>query len=236
MRPARKAYGRRERRRAWLRHENGISRFRDGGVHKNAVGADFHGDRCIARSADARIDDHGTSVMRSRKMRKAAGFVRRGRSDWRGEGMMAEAPASISCVRRSSRRLCRAERQTFLDQDASGFNQLFRVGIKGLLVANHFKLDPIRKTHFPAEPSGANGFVGGVTCGGVWQDEHFVRAECSRGAIPWTCREIDTANGDGDHVRAAGGVSASHFRKTAVLPSSYDQARRKSAACDDELV
>src|SRR5205814_4850770 len=40
-------------------HEDGVSRFRDGGVHKNAVGAELHGDRCVAGSADARIDDHG---------------------------------------------------------------------------------------------------------------------------------------------------------------------------------
>jgi len=75
-----------------------------------------------------------------------------------------------------------------------------------------------------------------VTCGGVWQDEHFVARNVVEERFLGLVGEIDTANGDGDHVRAAGGVSASHFRKTAVLPSSYDQARRKSAACDDELV
>src|SRR5882724_2095883 len=67
-------------------HENGISRFRDGGVHKNAVGADFHGDRCVARSADARIDDHGNFGDAFAQDAQSRGILyAEAGADWRGE-------------------------------------------------------------------------------------------------------------------------------------------------------
>jgi hypothetical protein len=40
-----------------------------------------------------------------------------------------------------------------------------------LLVADDFELDPIREADFAGEARGANGFVGGVACGGIRQDE-----------------------------------------------------------------
>jgi len=77
-----------------MRRHQPLPRWR---CYKNAVGADFHGDRCIARSADARIDDHGNFGDAFAQDAASRGILyAEAGADWRGEGMMAEGAASIS--------------------------------------------------------------------------------------------------------------------------------------------
>ena len=86
------------------------------------------------------------------------------------------------------------------------------------------------------EARGANGFVGGVAGGGVGQDEDFFAVDVVEKRFFGAVGEIHAADGDGDHVGAGGGVSASHFRKAAVLAGAHDQAGFEGAAGDDQFV
>src|SRR5713101_5659787 len=63
--------------------------------------------------------------------------------------------------------------KTLFDEDASGFDELLGVREKSLLVTDDFELDPIREADFAREARGADGLVGGVTGGGIRQDEDF---------------------------------------------------------------
>jgi len=105
-----------------------------------------------------------------------------------------------------------------------------------LLVADDFELDPIRKPDFAREPRGADGFVGGVTGGGVRQDKDFFAVDVIEQRLFAAIGEVHTADGNGDNVRAARSVRASHFLKTAVLPRSNDKAGIKCAAGDDQII
>ena len=132
----------------------------------------------------------GTSVMRSRRMRRLAGFcMPRPEPMGAASGMTAAAPASMSL--RAAIEIVVGVGQNdeaFLHQDARGFDELFGIREKSLLVADDFQLDPIGKADFAAEARGADGFVGGVAGGGVRQDEDFFAVDVSRAAIPWICR------------------------------------------------
>jgi len=97
-------------------------------------------------------------------------------------------------------------------------------GNKCLLVADDFELDPVRKTDFAREPRGANRFIGGVASGGVRQDKDLFAVDVIEQRLFAAIGEVHTADGNGDHVRAARGVRASHLLKTAVLPGSDDQS------------
>ena len=105
-----------------------------------------------------------------------------------------------------------------------------------MLVADDFELDPIRQPNLTRQPCGANGFVGGVTGGCVRQDEDFLAVNVIEQRLLASIGKVYPANGDGDHVRTARGVGASHFLKAAVLPGTDNEARVESTACNHKCV
>src|ERR1700694_1018734 len=156
-------------------HEDGVPGFGDGGIHEDAVGAELHDDGGVRGGADAGIQDHGNfgdafaeNAEIGGILHAEAGADGRGKGhDGRGAGVneLAGGDEVVVGVREND--------EDFLDKDARGFDELLGVGKKSLLVADDFKLDPIRKTDFAAQASGSNGFVGGVASRSVRQDKDF---------------------------------------------------------------
>ena len=112
----------------------------------------------------------------------------------------------------------------------------FGVREEGLLVTDDFEFYPVGEAYFAAQAGGADGFVGGVAARGVGEDEHFVAVDVVEEGFFRLVGEIDSTDGDGDHVGAGGGVGAGHFVEAAIFAGAYDQAGAEGAASDYEFV
>jgi hypothetical protein len=73
--------------------------------------------------------------------------------------------------------------ETFLNENASGFDELLGVGKQRLLVADDFELDPVGEADLAGEARGTDGFISGVAAGSIWKNEDFFRDRCNRAAI-----------------------------------------------------
>ena len=219
-------------------HEGGVGGFGDGGVHEEAVGAEFHGDSGVGGGAHTSIDDHrdfGDAFAEDAKiggiLDAEAGADGRGQRHDGGGSRIDKFACGDQVVIR-----VRKNDEAFFYEDARGFDQLLGVGEKSLLVADDFQLDPVGEADLAGETSGANGFVGAVTSGGVRQDEHFFAVDKIEKRFFGAVGEIHAADGDGHHVCARGGVSARHFREAAVLACPHNQAGFEGAAGYDEFI
>src|SRR5467141_1738747 len=156
-------------------HEDGILGFGDGGVHQDSIGAKLHGDGGIRSGAHSGIHDHGNFGDAFAENAEVGGILhaeagadgRGQRHDGGGTGVNEFAGGDEVVVG------VRENDEAFLTEDARGFDELLGVGKKSLLVADDFKLDPVRKTDFAGQASGSNGFVGGVESRSVRQDKYF---------------------------------------------------------------
>ena len=118
-----------------------------------------------------------------------------------------------------------------LDQHARGFERGLHVGVKRGLVADHFEFDPVGKADFAAQARGADGFVGGVAAGGVGQQEIFLGIDVVEQRF-LAAVEVDAADGDGDHLGAAGLEGARSFLEGFVFSRANDQAGAERTAGD----
>jgi len=219
-------------------HEHCVGGFGDGGVHENAIGAEFHGHSGIGGSADARVHDHGNLGDAFAEDAEIGGILdAETRADGRGKRHDGGG-ASVNEFAGSDEVVVsvREDDEAFLDENLGGFDELFGVGKKRLLVADDLELDPVGEADFAGEACGADGFVGGVAGGGVGQNKDFVAVDVVEEGFLGLVAEIDAPDGDGDHVGTGSGVSAGHFGEAAILPCSDDEAGVKGAAGDDKLI
>ena len=216
-------------------HEDGIGGGGDGGVHEDAVGAHFHGESGVGCGADSSVDDErdggdffAEDLERGAVLNAEAGADGGGeRHDRCGSGV-DEAMREDDVVRGVGE-----DGESFFDEGAGGFERGLDIGVERGLVADDFDLDPVGEADFAGKTRGADGLVGGVTAGGVWQEEVAARVDeveqGFHGAV-----EIDAANGDGDHLGARGFEGGLGFLAVAVFAGTDDEARLKSFAGDDE--
>ena len=160
-------------------HEDGIGGGGDGGVHEDAVGAHFHGEGGVGGGADTGVDDE----------RDGGDFFAEDLQ--RGAVLDAETRADGGCERHDGRGSGVNEAlgednvvggvgqdgESFGDEDAGGFEGGLDVGVEGGLVADDFYFDPVGEADFAGETRGADGLVGGVTAGGVGQEEVAARVD-----------------------------------------------------------
>jgi hypothetical protein len=219
-------------------HEDGVGGFRDGGIHEDAVRAQFHGHGGIGGGADSCVYDHGNFGDAFSKDAEIGGILNaQSGADGRGKGHdgggtgvneFAGGDEVVVGVRKDD--------EAFLDEDFGGFDELFGVREKGLLVADDFEFDPVGEADFAGEARGADGFVGAIASRGVGKDKDFVAVDVVEEGFLGLIGEIDAADGDGDHIGAGSGVGAGHFGEAAVLPCSDDKTGIEGTAGDDELI
>ena len=219
-------------------HEFGVLGFGDGGVHEEAVGAEFHGLGGVAGGADTGVNDHGDfgdafaeDAQVGGILNAEAGADRSG--EWHHGG--GAGVDEFTCSDKVVVGVWEND-EAFFDEDARGFDKAFSVWEKSLLIADDFEFDPVGEADFPAKARGADGFFGGVAGGGVGQDENFVAVDVVEQRFFRAVSEIYAAHRDGDHVCARGGVSAGHFLEAAIFAGANDKAGAKRAARDDEFV
>ena len=219
-------------------HKNGIGCFGDSGVHEDAVGAELHGDGGVRGGADTGVNDHGNFSDAFAEDAESGGILNaEAGADRRGEGHDGGG-ASVDELASGDEVVVGVgeDDETFFDKDAGRFDELLGVWEKSLLVADDFELDPVGEADFAGEARGADGFVGGVTGGGVGEDEEFFAVNVIEKGFFRFVGEIDAADSDGDDVRAGSGVGPGHFREAAVLASADNQAGLEGAACNDQFV
>jgi hypothetical protein len=219
-------------------HEFGVLRFGDGGIHEEAVGAEFHGLGGVGRGADSGVDDHGDFGDAFAENAEVGGILNaEAGADRSGEGHYGGG-AGVDEFARGDEIVVRVweDDEAFFDEDARGFDETFGVWKKSLLVPDDFEFDPVGEADFPAEARGADGFVCGVAGGGVGQDEDFVAVDVVEERLFGAVGEIDAANRDRDHVGARSFVSAGHFLEAAIFTGANDEAGAKCAARYDEFV
>ena len=216
-------------------HEDGVGGGGDGGVHEDAVCAHFHGEGGVGGGAYTGVDDEGDvsdffakDLERGAVLNAEAGADGGGeRHDGGGSGI-DEAMGKDDVVGGVGE-----DGESFFDEDAGGFEGGLDVGVEGGLVADDFDLDPVGEADFAGETGGADGFVGGVTAGGVGEEEVAAGVDeveqGFHGAI-----QIDAADGDGDHLCAGGFQGGLGFGAIAVFAGADDEARLEGFACYDE--
>ena len=96
-------------------------------------------------------------------------------------------------------------------------------------------LYPVGETDFAAEARGADGFIGGVAAGGIGQEEIFLGIDVVEQGF-FAAVEIDAADGNGDHLGAAGLEGAGRFLEGLVFSRADDQAGAEGAAGDNQWV
>src|SRR6266704_4400353 len=219
-------------------HEDGVLGFGNGGVHQHAIGAEFHGDGGVGSRANAGIHNHGNFGNAFTKDAEVRGILHAkagadGCSERHNSGgaRVDEFTGGDKIVVR-----VRENDETFLDKNARRFDKLLSVWEKRLLIANDFELDPIRKAHFSGKPRSADSFVGGVTGSRVRENKNLFAVDVVQQRFFAAVGEIHAADGNGDHVRAGGGVRAGHFLKAAILPGSNDEAGFERPARDNQIV
>ena len=94
-------------------------------------------------------------------------------------------------------------------------------------------LDPVGEADLAAKARGANGFVGGVAAGGVGQQKIFLGIDVVEQRF-LAAVEVDAADGDGDHLGAAGFEGARSFLEGFVFSRADDQAGAERAAGNEE--
>ena len=97
----------------------------------------------------------------------------------------------------------RQNRKAFLHQDAGRFDGRLHVGIERGLVADDLDLHPVGEADFAAQAGGADGIVGGVAAGGVGQQKILLGIDEVEQRF-LAAVEVHAADGDGDHLGAAG--------------------------------
>ena len=218
-----------------FRHEDGVGGGGDGGVHEDAVGAQFHGEGSVGGGADSSVDDEGdggdffAEDLEGRAILNAESGADGG-GEWHdGCGSRVDEAMGEDDVVGS----VGEDGESFFDEGAGGFERGLDVGIESGLVADDFNLDPVGEADFAGETRGADGFVGGVTAGSVGEEEVAARVneveQGFGGAV-----EIDAADSDGDHLSAGGFKGGLGFLAVAVFAGADDEAGLKSFAGDDE--
>ena len=108
--------------------------------------------------------------------------------------------------------------ESFLHEDSGGFKKAGIVGKQGFLIADHFQLHPVRQPDLAAQASGANGFIGRITGGGVGQKEEFLPIDMIEQGLLGAVGQVHSSHGDRHHFSPGGLVAARHFLKTTVFP------------------
>ena len=221
-----------------FRHQHGILRFGNGGVHQHPIGAQFHGDGGIGSCANSGIHDHRNFRDALAENPQIGGILNaQTGTDGRGQRHHRRC-ASVNQLACGDQVVVgvRQDHEAFLHQNARGLDELLRVRKKCLLVANHFKLDPIRKPHFARQPRRADGFFRGVARRGIRQNEHLLPVDIVEQRFLRFVGQIHAAHRHRDHLRSRSGVRPRHFLKTAVLPCSHNQPRLKRAPGNHQII
>ncbi len=136
-------------------HGCGVLRTGDGGVHQHRFHTHLHRHRRIRGGPDSRIHDD----------RYVHGF----HNNANGVRVADTQPGANGCAQRHD--YCRAgifelfghdriirgvghDHKALFDQHLGGFEQLFRIGVERLFIADDFKLDEIRQPRFPSQLGG----------------------------------------------------------------------------------
>ena len=211
-------------------HEDGVLRGGDGGVHQDAVEAEFHGQRRVRRGAYARVHDQrdlGDELAEDAQVggvlqAEAAADGRAERHD--GGGARVDEAAGVDDVVGGVGQ----DGEALLDQDARGLQRGLNVRVERGLVADDLDLDPVGEADLAAEARGADGLVGGEAAGGVGQKEEALGIDEVEQRLA-AAVEVDAAHGDGDHLRAGGFDGGPGLGAVLVLPCSNNEARLETS-------
>ncbi len=99
-----------------------------------------------------------------------------------------------------------------------------------------FKFHPFRQTGGGSQTRETDGFIGIQRAAGVGQEQIFFGVnefQNVRERIVFAA-QIGTAQGDGDHFRAAGGERVAHGFRRRKFSRAHDQARAELPPGDDQ--
>ena len=118
------------------------------------------------------------------------------------------------------------------DQDARRRQQAVGVGQQRLAVADDLQLDELVESRLARQPGVAHRFVGGVTAGGVGEEEVLVGAQVMEDALFLAAVEIHPAHGHRHDLRARSGDRAHHVAVVAVFAGADHETRAEAASAD----
>ncbi|KUM26236.1 hypothetical protein AU467_23015 [Mesorhizobium loti] len=161
------------------RHADRIGRLGDSGVQEHGVKAELH-DGCRVRwPSEPRIhNQRNAGEMSAHRAQRHDVDRPESRSDRR-------APWHQNLAARLKQPFGDDEvvrgigeyRKAIFAEDARGIDQAEHVRLERVMVADHFELDPRRAKNLARHLRGRDGFLHGMTAGGVRQDPHAERVD-----------------------------------------------------------
>ena len=110
-----------------------------------------------------------------------------------------------------------------------GFERSARVGVQRFRVTDNFEFDQIGLEQLSREMGGKHGIFCGVATGGIGKNPQRRAIEEIQHRFAAGIVEVDPANRNRDHLRAASFMRGLHDVHGGILPGPDDQARREGA-------
>jgi len=217
-------------------HRDRVLRQCHGGVEQHAVVAPLHDLAGVRGAAQAGIDEQGHREALAQQLQRirihGAAPGAYGRSP-RHHGLAAYIDETL------------AQHQVFgaigqdleavADQLRRGIDEVQRVGLQGVVVANEFELDPGRVEHLTRHLRRGEGLLHAVAAGGVGQHGHLQRAQQLPKAAPGLgCLAALAPQGGREHGRACASHRGFEYARRRIARRAQQQAAGERFAIQHE--
>ena len=217
------------------RHRHRLPGLGEGGVHQDAVHSLFHRQAGVRRGPDPGVHDHrhrkpaldGADAVRIEQPEPAAD--RRGERHHGDAARLFEAKRGDQVVVGVGHHL-----EPLGGQGPGGREQPLGVGEQRLPVADHLELDEVVESSLAAQPGVADCFVGGVTAGGVGQEEEPGGIEVIENPLFLAPVEVDPPHRHRDDLGTRGIEGGHHLDVGPVLTGAHQEARAEAPSADGE--